>query len=314
MEIEGRVAVVTWAVVGTGRAIALALAAAGADVVASDVDEEGGMETVTQAEGRMSFVRAGITVPDDVRRLITSAGPQILINNAGGGGHIPPHFPEATPNQWGATLELNLHGPMLATQLALEHMGRTGGGAVVNVASTAGLGLEPYQSPEYGAAKAGLIRFTSALGRTRRRACELHRPGLGRDRARERSRAGDHATANPACGRRRCGARTDSRRHSRRTRSGALAWASPAPAVSTRGRGSTREHDQIAVGIGDPSDPLAPRHVLRIGDRLESARSGPHVCAVDVFHINAKLNPVAGRRPLRPTVQRLAGYPAESDL
>jgi NAD(P)-dependent dehydrogenase (short-subunit alcohol dehydrogenase family) len=43
-------------------------------------------------------------------------------------------------------------------------MRAAGGGAVVNVASTAGLGDEPYQSPEYGAAKAGLIRFTSALG------------------------------------------------------------------------------------------------------------------------------------------------------
>jgi NAD(P)-dependent dehydrogenase (short-subunit alcohol dehydrogenase family) len=53
---------------------------------------------------------------------------------------------------------------MLATQLALEHMRRAGAGAVVNVASTAGLGQEPYQSPEYAAAKAGLIRFTTALG------------------------------------------------------------------------------------------------------------------------------------------------------
>ena len=53
---------------------------------------------------------------------------------------------------------------MLATQLALVPMRRAGGGAIVNVASTAGLGSEPYQSPEYGAAKAGLIRFTSALG------------------------------------------------------------------------------------------------------------------------------------------------------
>jgi NAD(P)-dependent dehydrogenase (short-subunit alcohol dehydrogenase family) len=52
---------------------------------------------------------------------------------------------------------------MRATQLALTRMRRAGGGAIVNVASTAGLGSEPYQSPEYGAAKAGLIRFTSAL-------------------------------------------------------------------------------------------------------------------------------------------------------
>lgn len=53
---------------------------------------------------------------------------------------------------------------MLATQLVLEPMRRRGAGAVVNVASTAGLGLEDYQSPEYAAAKAGLIRFTSTLG------------------------------------------------------------------------------------------------------------------------------------------------------
>jgi NAD(P)-dependent dehydrogenase (short-subunit alcohol dehydrogenase family) len=52
---------------------------------------------------------------------------------------------------------------MLATQHVLAPMARAGGGAVVNVASIAGLGLAPYQSPEYGAAKAGLIRFTSTL-------------------------------------------------------------------------------------------------------------------------------------------------------
>jgi NAD(P)-dependent dehydrogenase (short-subunit alcohol dehydrogenase family) len=53
---------------------------------------------------------------------------------------------------------------MLATQLALAVMRRAGGGAIVNVASTAGVGTEPAQSPEYAAAKAGLIRFTAALG------------------------------------------------------------------------------------------------------------------------------------------------------
>jgi NAD(P)-dependent dehydrogenase (short-subunit alcohol dehydrogenase family) len=164
MKLEGNVAVVTGASVGIGRAIALALAAAGAEVVASDIDEAGGRQTAAKADGRVRFVHADMTVPEDVRRLIASAEPRILVNNAGGGGHIPPHFPEATPEQWGATLDLNLRGPMLATQLALEPMRRAGGGAVVNVASTAGLGLEPYQSPEYGAANAGLIRFTAALG------------------------------------------------------------------------------------------------------------------------------------------------------
>lgn len=52
---------------------------------------------------------------------------------------------------------------MWATQEALGPMRAAGEGAIVNIASTAGLGLAPYQSPEYGAAKAGLIRFSSTL-------------------------------------------------------------------------------------------------------------------------------------------------------
>ena len=106
-----------------------------------------------------------VTDDGDLRAMIAhSGGLHVLVNNAGGGGHVEPHFPDASPEQWGATLDLNLRGAMLATQLALEPMRAAGGGAVVNVASTAGLGLAPYQSPEYGAAKAGLIRFTSTLG------------------------------------------------------------------------------------------------------------------------------------------------------
>ena len=164
MDIAGRTAVVTGAGIGTGRAIALALAAEGAEVVVSDIDERGGNETVAMCEGRARFLPADLTSADDIRGLIDSAEPTILVNNAGGGGHIPPHFPDADPEQWGATLDLNLRAPMLATQFALAPMRRAGGGAIVNVASTAALGAEPYQSPEYGAAKAGLIRFTSAVG------------------------------------------------------------------------------------------------------------------------------------------------------
>jgi NAD(P)-dependent dehydrogenase (short-subunit alcohol dehydrogenase family) len=58
-----------------------------------------------------------------------------------------------------ALLDLNLRGPMLATQLAPEPMGRAGGGAVINLGSTAGVGLGPHVSPEYAAAKAGLIQL-----------------------------------------------------------------------------------------------------------------------------------------------------------
>lgn len=164
VEIDGRVAVVTGGAMGTGRAIALALAGAGAEVVVCDVDEAGGEQTASMVpDGRCRFVRVDVTVPDQVAEVIAGIGPQILVNNAGGGGHIPPHFPEARREEWQLLVTLNLLAPMWATQEALGPMGAAGGGAIVNIASTAGLGLAPYHSPEYGAAKAGLIRFTSTL-------------------------------------------------------------------------------------------------------------------------------------------------------
>lgn len=170
-------ALVTGAAAGTGRAIALRLGIEGAVVVVADIDAERGQETVRMVEargGRARFVRADVTHDDDVQRMVAFAdqgrgGPQILVNNAGGGGHVEPHFPDATPSQWSATLDLNLRSAMLATQIAVDPMRTGGGGAVVNVASTAGLGFAAYQSPEYGAAKAGLIRFTAALAELQER-------------------------------------------------------------------------------------------------------------------------------------------------
>ncbi|HEY2298055.1 MAG TPA: SDR family NAD(P)-dependent oxidoreductase [Jatrophihabitans sp.] len=164
MDIANRTALVTGAAIGTGRAIAVALAAAGAQVVVTDIDEVGGRETVRRdPTGRCRFRRLDMTDPGDIAAVIGSERPQILVNNAGGGGHIPPHFPAAAPHRWRTLIELNLIGPMHAAQEALAPMRESGGGAIVNIASTAGLGREHYQSPEYGAAKAGLIRFTTAL-------------------------------------------------------------------------------------------------------------------------------------------------------
>jgi len=168
VELEGKVAIVTGAAAGTGRVFADRLAAKGATVVVADLDDQAGVETARDVRGR--FVRTDVTDRADLERLVAFAreqldGPHILVNNAGGGGHVEPQFPEANPSEWGATLDLNLRAPMLATQLVLEPMRERGGGAIVNVASTAGLGGAPHQSPEYAAAKAGLIRFTSALGR-----------------------------------------------------------------------------------------------------------------------------------------------------
>jgi NAD(P)-dependent dehydrogenase (short-subunit alcohol dehydrogenase family) len=167
MEIRDRVALVTGGGgAGTGRAISLRLAHAGAAVVVADIDEDGGLETVRRTDGRAAFVRADVTDEVDVRKMVSFAEDtfgrlDILVNSAG--GTPEPHFPEAPVEHWSRYLDLNLRGPMLAIQHALEPMKRSGSGAIVNIASVAGVGFAPHSSPEYSAAKAGLIRLTATL-------------------------------------------------------------------------------------------------------------------------------------------------------
>ena len=162
MDLTGRVAVVTGAAVGIGRAIAQAVAAAGARTVVTDIDAT---ELARTAEliradgGKAASVRADVTDTDDVGGLIDAAGDDgiaLLVNNAGGANSAT--WPDADVGQWSAMIDLNLRAAMLVTQLALPKLR---GGVVVNTASTAALGFDEAASPEYAAAKAGLIRFTT---------------------------------------------------------------------------------------------------------------------------------------------------------
>ena len=164
-----QVALVTGAGAGIGRAIALRLAEEGAAVVVADVDEEGGAETVRRIEadaGRGAFVPADVSVEADVRDMVDFAGRtfgrlDVLVNNAGGAPG--PHFPEAAPEHWLRTLDLNLRGVMLTTHFAIQAMRRRGGGVIVNISSMAGVGYRAYHAPEYAAGKAGVVRLTATL-------------------------------------------------------------------------------------------------------------------------------------------------------
>jgi len=135
------VALITGAAVGIGRAIALALLAQGMDTWLADVREPEG------PEGR--FVRVDVTDDAALSRLIAEAKPDVLVNNAGG---IPAGRDEVE------ILDLNLRSALVATTLAVEHGAR----AIVNIASVAGIETSPHRSPAYAAAKAGLIRLTTA--------------------------------------------------------------------------------------------------------------------------------------------------------
>ena len=154
---------VTGAAIGTGRAISLALAGRGARVIAADVDDDAGRETERRGGGAVQFVHLDVVDGGALAALINGSAPTILINNAGGGAHVPWRWLAATPDQWTFTLEVNLLAPMRATQLTLPVMRAAGGGAVVNIASSAAYGREAHPWPEYATAKAGLVRFTTSL-------------------------------------------------------------------------------------------------------------------------------------------------------
>ncbi len=169
MEIKGKVAVITGAGSGIGRATAERLAREGASIVVADVDEAGGAETVRRIESagaKAIFVKTEVTSESDTRRMLETATGKfgrldILHNNAGVATGIP-GFPKAPLAQWRRVIEIDLTAVIMGTWLAAPIMEIGGGGAIVNTASMAG--LYPHSlDPIYGAAKAGVVNFTHSL-------------------------------------------------------------------------------------------------------------------------------------------------------
>jgi NAD(P)-dependent dehydrogenase (short-subunit alcohol dehydrogenase family) len=164
MNVDGKTALVTGGAAGIGAGIAERLAAEGMDVVIADLDHEAGEATAGRIGG--SFVLADVATEAGIHTAVGAAcrapgGLAVLVSNAG--GFEEPCFPAADPPKWSYTLDLNLRAVMLATQLVLDPMSAAGGGAIITVASVAGLGTTSHDCPEYAAAKAGLIRFTACL-------------------------------------------------------------------------------------------------------------------------------------------------------
>ena len=163
-----RVGIVTAAGNGIGRASALAFAAAGAAVVVSDVDDVAGAETVrliAEAGGTASFQHADVSVEDDVIGLVAAAverhGRLDWAHNNAATGATPAPVTAQRRERWDRVLAVTLTGTMLCLKHEILQMQSQGsnGGAIVNTASTSGLGGHPNQSA-YVAAKWGVIGLT----------------------------------------------------------------------------------------------------------------------------------------------------------
>jgi NAD(P)-dependent dehydrogenase (short-subunit alcohol dehydrogenase family) len=168
MEVRGRVAIVTGAGSGIGRATALRLAQEGAAVIVADLNGEDGTETVRLIEergGTARFYWVDVTDEPAVERMVafaeeTFGGLDILHNNAG--IITGARFPEAPSARWQRTLDINLRGVILGTYYAIPAMKRHGGGVIIQTASMAG--LAPYATDAvYAATKAGVVNFTRSL-------------------------------------------------------------------------------------------------------------------------------------------------------
>lgn len=164
---NGQVSIVTGAAGGIGRAIAQAMAAAGARVIVSDVRVEEGEESVKQIQstgGEAHFVACDVSNPDEVSHLIQATLEHfgqldILVNNAGiSGGSRLAH--ELEVETWDRVMAVNLRGPFLCAKYAIPHL--KAGSAIVNVASTYGLIGAPLAAA-YCASKAGVVNLTRQL-------------------------------------------------------------------------------------------------------------------------------------------------------
>jgi NAD(P)-dependent dehydrogenase (short-subunit alcohol dehydrogenase family) len=164
MRLEEKVAIITGAGSGIGRATAIRFAAEGASVVVDDIDEARGLETVseiTEAGGQAIFVQADVTQEKEVARLLemtikTFGRPQILINAAICAQLV------LQKNRWQEIVEIGMQATWLTMQAVIPHMRATGGGSIVNISSVnalMGFGNEHV----YSGVKAGVIGMSRSL-------------------------------------------------------------------------------------------------------------------------------------------------------
>jgi 3-oxoacyl-[acyl-carrier protein] reductase len=171
MRLEGKAAVVTGASRGLGRAIALAFAREGADVLVNFASREGQAKEVAAAIERLGrraiLHQADVSDAAQVRAMARAAVAgfgrvDILVNNAGITLVKGPL--ETSETDWDRVLAVNLKGVFLCSQAVAEGMIAQGGGRIINIASTAGQ-TGSLSGPAYCASKAGVEGLTKSLAR-----------------------------------------------------------------------------------------------------------------------------------------------------
>jgi 3-oxoacyl-[acyl-carrier protein] reductase len=171
MKLDNKIAIVTGARRGIGRAIALALAREGANVVVSDITQEDCQKVVDEIKrlgGRGLALKCDVSSIDDVEAMVKRTVAEfgrvdILVNNAGIISYKP--FLELTDEDWDKTLGVNLKGQFLCARAAAKVMAKNKWGRIINIASisSGGCGIAFPLIAHYTASKGGVVALTEAL-------------------------------------------------------------------------------------------------------------------------------------------------------
>ncbi len=170
MRLKGKVAIITGAASGIGRATAELFVKEGARVVVADVNAEMGQETVElikeNQKGEAIFAQTDVARHDEVKEMaritIHNFGRlDILVNNAADREPGKPVV-DCPEEEWDRTVAITLKGPYLCAKYSIPEMVKVGGGTIVNISSIAGIVTFP-NGPAYAASKAGLNQLTKNI-------------------------------------------------------------------------------------------------------------------------------------------------------
>jgi NAD(P)-dependent dehydrogenase (short-subunit alcohol dehydrogenase family) len=167
--IQGKVAVITGAASGMGRATAIRFAKEGASIVLTDLNSQGGETAVAEcaaAGGRAVFQRTDVTSETDIKAAVARAVKEfgridIMFNNAGIAGAVGP-IEKVESEAWDRTIATLLRAVYLGMKYSIPEMRKVGGGSIISTASVAGLRGVGYLAA-YSAAKAAVVNLTQAV-------------------------------------------------------------------------------------------------------------------------------------------------------
>ncbi|MDH3705750.1 MAG: SDR family oxidoreductase [Acidimicrobiia bacterium] len=166
LRLDGRAAIVTGGSKGIGKAIAAAYATAGARVLITSRKADQLEAAADEVGHGCTWLAGNAGDPDDAERVIATAvdqlgGLDILVNNAATNPYAGPLIDIDGP-RWDKTMQVNLTGPLVWTQLAWRQAMQTGGGVVLNISSVGGMSTSPILGA-YDVSKAALIHMTKQL-------------------------------------------------------------------------------------------------------------------------------------------------------